>query len=174
MPKLVWAGSANIWSFDDKNPLHAIAAKDAAALAKDGDKLALGSYYGLATKVSKRVRQSTGDIDRGMYGSFFGVPANGSATWATHVLYLPEPVMNPVLARLEGDNRVANLIVGWDLVAVKDSKSSAGFRFDITPKFPARVDDPLERVAALAGLTLSGTDQAEAGKQDEAKTGKKK
>lgn len=173
MTKLVWAGSANMWSFNDKNPLHAVDAKSAAELPKDGDRLELGCFYGLTTKPSRRIAPNTGDIVKGMYGNFFAVPANKTDTWATHVLYLPDAIMNPILARLEGDDRVANLIVGWKLATVKNSKSAAGFQFDIQPLFPPRVDDPLERVAKLAGLTMSNIDQAEVSKQDD-KTPKKK
>lgn len=172
MPKLIWASSANIWSFDDK--AKELFAKNAAKLPKDGDRLELGKYVGLMTKISKRNSPKTGEIDEGMYGSFFAVPANGGDMWATHVLYLPDPLMGPILARFRGDDRVANLVLGYKLAAVRDTKSAAGFAFDIKPEFAPYVDDPMERIWKLLGIEATAADTAEANKQDEAAGGKGK
>lgn len=153
--KMEWKGSANIWGLGD--------AKAAAALPKVGDKIVLGSYVGMMTKASKRASPKTGEIDIGMYGSFFGVPEDtAKPVFATHVLYLPDPIMNPLIAKVTGENRFANLVFGFTLEAVRSDKSAAKFEFQITPKFEPYQDDPMERVFKLIGRPMSAADQATA------------
>lgn len=150
--KMEWKGSANIWSLGN--------AKAAAELPKIGDKIVLGSYVGMMTKLSKRASPKTGEIDLGMYGSFFGVPDDKTKpVFGTHVLYLPDPVMQPLFARFSGDDRVANLIIGYDLESVRSDNSKAKFVFNLNPKFAAYQDDPMERVFKLIGRPLTAADQ---------------
>lgn len=128
-----------------------------AVLANVGDKVLIGSIAGIASGVKHGKLPDGVTPTIGITGDFEGVPAEaGKDTIRSGVCYLPEGLMNPIIAALTDevgpDGKVTkegakSVLFAYEIYSVKAS-NPAGFNWEFLSAMPVAENDPLAELRA--------------------------